>query len=315
MSATGRNLPRPPCRGDDAAGIEKLRSFWQGAAGFWGWRGAWTAWILSGILLLVVLLNLAASYGMNVWHRGIFDALQARESGPVLQLSLLYLPLLAGSVFLTVMQVFARMPMHRRWRAWLNKALVDRWLRNGRYYQLNLTGGVHNPECRIADDVRIATEAPIEFAAGMATAVLSAATFIVVLWTVGGAFTFHVGDTAFAVPGFLVIAAVIYASIASGLMSVTGRRLIAVLESKDQAEAEYRYVLTRVRENGEGVALLKGEEEERRGIDASFSTAFRAWREVCIQTMQTTIVSQTSSYITPILPIILCAPKFLDNSM
>jgi vitamin B12/bleomycin/antimicrobial peptide transport system ATP-binding/permease protein len=31
--------------------------------------------------------------------------------------------------------------------------------------------------------------------------------------------------------------------------------------------------------------------------------------------MRTTIVSQTSGYIAPILPIILCAPKFLDNEM
>lgn len=31
--------------------------------------------------------------------------------------------------------------------------------------------------------------------------------------------------------------------------------------------------------------------------------------------MKTTIVSQTSGYIAPILPIILCAPKFLNGSM
>ena len=31
--------------------------------------------------------------------------------------------------------------------------------------------------------------------------------------------------------------------------------------------------------------------------------------------MKTTIVSQTSSYIAPVLPILLCAPKYLDGSM
>src|SRR5215470_14687944 len=138
-----------------------LRSFWQGAAGFWGERGARASWVLSGILLLIVLVSLAASFGMNRWHRVIFDALQARDADTVVQLSMLYVPLLAGSVFLTVMQLWARMTMQRRWREWLNKLLVDRWLKNGCYYQLNLVGGAHkNPECRIADDVRIATEAP-----------------------------------------------------------------------------------------------------------------------------------------------------------
>jgi len=279
-----------------------------------------TPWILSAVLLVIVLLNLAASYGMNLWNRVIFDALQARDSGTVVTLSLLYLPLLAGSVFLIVMQVFARMTMQRHWRAWLNSVLVDRWLAAGRHYRLTLAGlaghgGPNNPECRIADDLRIATDAPVEFATGITTAVLSAATFIVVLWTVGGAFTFHVAGAAFTIPGFLVVAAIVYAVTASTLMSTIGAALVATVERKDQAEAEYRYLLTRVRENGEGIALLQGEDEERRGIDTSFAAVLHNWRDVCLATLRTTVVSQTSGYVAPILPIILCAPKFLDNSM
>lgn len=309
----------PEATGEEAVERETrplLRSFWQNAAGFWGERGTRASWVLSGILLLIVLVSLVASYSMNVWNRVIFDALEKKDSATVLELSMLYLPLLAASVFLTVSQLWARMTMQRRWREWLNKLLIDRWLKNGRYYQLNLVGGIHkNPECRIADDVRIATEAPVEFAASATSAVLSAAMFIAVLWTVGGAFTVHIGGAALTIPGFLVVAAAVYAVVASGTMLVAGRRLVAVSENKDQAEAEYRYLLTLVRENGEGIALLHGDEEERRGAAEAFKAVFRGWRDVCIQTMRTTIVSQTSGYIAPILPIILCAPKYLDNAM
>jgi len=305
--------------GEEAVELETrflLRTFWQSAAGFWGERGTRASWVLSGILLLIVLVSLVASYSMSVWNRVIFDALEKRDSATVLELSILYLPLLAGSVFLTVWQLWARMTMQRRWREWLNKLLLDRWLKNGRYYQLNLVGSVHkNPECRIADDLRIATEAPVEFATGAISAVLSATMFIAVLWTVGGAFTVYIGGTALTIPGFLVVAAAVYAVAASGTMLVAGRCLVAVSENKDQAEAEYLYLLTRVRENGEGIALLHGDDEERRGADKSFKTVFLAWRDVCIQTMRTTIVSQISGYIAPILPIVLCAPKFLDNAM
>jgi putative ATP-binding cassette transporter len=289
---------------DEDAGERKrrylLRRFWKSAAGFWGPRGPRLSWVLSATLLLIVLLNLAASYGMNVWTRVIFDALQKRDSDTVLLLSMLYLPLLAASVFFGVMQVYARMTTQRRWREWLNNQLVDRWLKNGRYYQLNLVSGAHkNPEYRVADDVRIATEAPIDFVTGMTTAVLSAATFIVVLWTIGGALTVHLGGMAITIPGFLVIAAVIYAVAASGSMVVIGRRFITVSENKNQVEAEYRYVLTRLRENGESIALLRGDDEERSGVDKSLKTVLRAWRDICIQNMRTTIVSQTSSYIAP----------------
>jgi ABC-type uncharacterized transport system fused permease/ATPase subunit len=118
---------------------------------------------------------------MNLWNRVIFDALQTRDSGTVLKLSMLYVPLLAVSVLLSITQLCARMTIQRRWRKWLNKLLSDRWLKNGRYYQLDLVAGGHkNPECRIADDVRIATEAPIELATGATSAILSAVMFIVV---------------------------------------------------------------------------------------------------------------------------------------
>ncbi len=98
-------------------------------------------------------------------------------------------------------------------------------------------------------------------------------------------------------------------------MVIIGRRFVAVSERKNQSEAEYRYPLTRLRENGESIALIHGEEEERSGVNKALAAVLRNWRNICIQAMRTTIVSQTSSYIAPILPVILCAPKYLDGSM
>jgi putative ATP-binding cassette transporter len=294
-----------------------LGRFWLSARGFWGPpRGDRLAWLLTGTILLTVLLYLAASYGMNVWNRAIFDALERRDGGTVLYLSLIYVPLLVASVTVMLLQVYARMTTQRRWRAWLNNHLLDRWLKNGRYYQLNLVGGDHqNPEYRIADDVRVATESPVEFATGLLTAVLSAVTFILVLWTIGGALTFTIAGATITIPGFLVLAAMIYAVLASGSMVFIGRRFITVSENKNQAEAEYRYVLTRLRENGESIAVLGGEEEERNAVDGSLTNVLRRWRQICFQTVRTTIISQTSGYIAPVLPIILCAPKFLNGTM
>src|ERR1700745_3826281 len=136
-----------------------LRTFWRTARGFWGGQRRAIAWSLSGGLLLVVLLNSAASYGMNLWTRAIFDALQNKNSQTVLFLSLLYFALLAASVGVNVAQVYGGMPLQRTWRRWLTDTIIDRWLTAGRYYQLNLVSGEHqNPESRIADDVRVATE-------------------------------------------------------------------------------------------------------------------------------------------------------------
>jgi vitamin B12/bleomycin/antimicrobial peptide transport system ATP-binding/permease protein len=128
-----------------------LRRFWQSGRGYWGKHGHGSAWPLTGATLLVIVCNLATLYGINTWNRGIFDALEKHDATRVLKLALLYFPLLAASVFLIVMQVHTRMTMQRRSRAWLNDYLIDRWLANGRYYQLNLVSGDHqNPEFRFA---------------------------------------------------------------------------------------------------------------------------------------------------------------------
>ncbi len=94
-----------------------------------------------------------------------------------------------------------------------------------------------------------------------------------------------------------------------------GKNFVVVSEGKNQAEAEYRYALTRIRENGESIALLGGEEEERAGIDRSFGNVVRQWVRICGQHMRTTVVSHGSSMIAPVIPILLAAPKYLDGSM
>ncbi|HEX2336245.1 MAG TPA: ABC transporter ATP-binding protein/permease [Hyphomicrobiaceae bacterium] len=292
-----------------------LRRFWQTASHFWS-SGGTSAWTLTGGLMLIIVCLLGAAYAMNAWNRAIFDGLQNRDVAAVGKLSILYFVILAVSVLLSVFQVYARMTLQRKWRAWLTNSLVDRWLARGRYYQLNLLRGDHaNPEYRIADDVRIATESPVDFVSGVTQALLSAAMFIVVLWTIGGALDISVGGLQLHIPGFLVIAALVYAIVASGSMMLIGNRFVQASEAKNQAEAEYRYVITRLRENGESIALIRGEEEERIGLDRTLGKVLAGWADIAKQNMKTTIISQTSNYIAPVLPIILCAPKFLDQSM
>src|SRR6188472_610287 len=267
--------PDPELSPEEAEQARKdylLTRFWISAKGFWGKSGDRLAWVFSIGLLILIVANVGFQYGINVWNRAIFDAIEKRDSASVYYLTAVFFPLAIGSVVLGVAQVFTRMGIQRRWRAWLTNAVISRWLASGRYYQLNLVGGDHkNPEYRIAEDLRIATDSPVDFVAGVTSAFLSAATFIVVLWTIGGALTVTIAGSTVTIPGFLVIAAIVYAAIASGSIMTIGRSFVQVSEDKNQAEAEFRYTLIRVRENGESIALLGGEQEERDGIDKSFT--------------------------------------------
>ncbi|MFD2054024.1 ABC transporter ATP-binding protein/permease [Mesorhizobium calcicola] len=293
-----------------------LRRFWISARGYWSRRGDRLAWPFTIGVLLLICINIGFQYGINVWNRSIFDALEQRNARNVYFLSAVFVPLVICSGSLVVAQVYLRMTIQRRWRSWLTTAVIARWLASGRYYQLNLVSGDHqNPEARITEDLRIATESPVDFIAGVLNAFLSASTFIVVLWTIGGALSLPIAGSSITIPGFLVITAMIYAAITSTSMVVIGRNFIHLSEQKNQAEAELRYTLTRVRENGESIALLGGEEEERSGIDRNFGHVLRQWALLTGQHMRTALVSQGSSLFAPVVPILLCAPKFLEGDM
>ena len=310
------DLKLTPEEEDQARRAYLLKRFWISARGYWGKNGDRFAWPVSIGLLLLIAANVAFQYRVNVWNRGLFDAIEQRNAASVYSLGALFPLLVIGSVGLVTVQVYVRMLIQRRWRSWLTKALIARWLANGRYYQLNLIGGDHqNPEARISEDMRIATESPVDFVAGVISAFVSASTFIVVLWTIGGSLTLPIGVTPITIPAFLVIAAVLYAAITSSSIAFIGRKFVQVSEAKNQVEAEFRYTLTRVRENGESIALLGGEEEERNDLDKTFANVRQQWRLLAHQYMRTTLVSHGSMLIAPVVPVLLCAPKFLDGSM
>ena len=289
--------------------------FWASARGYWG-RDSRRAWALTIGLIFLVAGTLAVGLVLNRWNKWFFDALEQRNAAELLRQGLIFVPLAASSVAMGVASVYFRMTIQRLWRAWMNGHVLDQWLAHDRYYQLNLVRGDHqNPEYRISEDLRVATDAPVDFAVGLLTAVLSASAFIVVLWTIGGSLSFPVAGMTVTIPGFLVLGAVGYALIGSVSMLFIGRRFIVVSEQKNQTEAEYRFVLQRVRENGESIALLGGESEERAGLERSFASVLGRWRDLCFQHMRTTVVSHTSSLVVWAVPVLLAAPKYLDGSM
>ena len=293
-----------------------LARFWDSALGFWRKGGGRTAWLLTFMVIAIALVNLVLQYRLNVWHRVTFDALDKRDGSGLLYQALFFFPLIAAIVGVAAAATYAKMTLQRRWREWLNAHVLDHWLTGGRYYQLNLVPGDHtNPEYRVAEDLRMSVDAPVEFLIGVFSAVSSAIVFIGVLWFIGGELTIPLGSTMLRIPGFLVVAAVAYAALASGSMVMIARAFISVSENKNQAEADYRYMLTRLRENGESIAMLGGGNEERAGLDGAFSTVRQRWYDLMMQYIRTTLVSQSSSGLAPIIPILLCAPKYVAGTM
>ena len=123
--------PDPELSPEEAEQVRKdylLTRFWISARGYWGKKGDRLAWMFTLGLLVLIVANVGFQYGINVWNRAIFDAIEKRDSATVYYLAAVFFPLAIGSVLLGVAQVFARMGIQRRWRAWLTNAVISRWL-------------------------------------------------------------------------------------------------------------------------------------------------------------------------------------------
>ena len=61
----------------------------------------------------------------------------------------------------------------------------------------------------------------------------------------------------------MVLLALAYGGLMSGLMLYVGRPLVSCFARKNEAEGIFRFALMRLRENAESVALLRGADSEK----------------------------------------------------
>ncbi len=183
-------------------------AFCRFAGGWWRGETGRQAWILTLGLGAFLALSTGATVALNQWNRWFFDALEKKDVAGV------WTAVLAAAAIIAVMSaigvgiVLTRETLQIRWRAWLIDSLVGRWLGERRFYHLNATRTEPaNPEYRIADDTRWATEPLTDLGIGLVIAVLSAAAFISILWTVGGSFPLVLGGTTIVIPAYMVLVA------------------------------------------------------------------------------------------------------------
>ena len=256
--------------------------------------------------------NTAVQYGVNRWNAFFFDSLQQKSQKGVLTALVLFAVLAVAASLISVFSLTSRVKLQVFWRQWLTKRLTARWLDSQRFYRLSIAApDLDAPEFRIAEDARVATEPVVEFGTGIMNAILAALVFFVVLWTVGGTIEVY-GVT---IPGFMVIAAVVYSGVMSGSMLIFGRPLIHRIEEKNAAEARLRTEMGRVRENAESIALIGGEADEIRSLHETLHLLVDAWMRQLKQWSRMMWLMGSNWAVAPVVPLLLEAPNFLAGRM
>ncbi|HEY1243810.1 MAG TPA: ABC transporter ATP-binding protein/permease [Hyphomicrobiaceae bacterium] len=297
-----------------------VAAFARFAGGYWaGGAAAWGAWALTVGLAAFLALSVAATYALSLWNRWFFNSLEARNEDAVVQAVLVFPLIIAWMAAVGVGTVLSRETLQVRWRAWIVRQLVERWLGNRRFYHLNVTGREPpNPEYRISDDTRWATEPLVDLGIGLVQALGSAALFISVLWTVGGSISLDLGSLgSMAVPGYMMWMSLAYGVIASGLMLWVGAPLVGFVGRKNEAEGYFRFAMMRVRDNAESVALMNGGPYEQAILGRFYDTVVARWMAMVWRHGRLTWITNASGPMIQfqIVPLLFAAPKYLSGDL
>lgn len=292
-----------------------LARFWQSASLFWRTRKGWVTFLVI-YLIVVVLLQLLLQVLLNLWNRNFFDLLARKDGHALWVLAQLFVPLAAASIFLAAASVWGRMTAQRSWREAMTRHVIEKWLANERFRHLNhLVKGSENPEYRIAVDIRVATDAPIDLVLAFFSSLLTAIAFFSVLWTVGGSLDISIFGVTVTIPGYLVLGVIVYSSATSALMIFFGHHLTSVIERMNQTEAEFRAAADAFREEPDHGGPRPEDAIKTDTLWLKLQAVLLWWREFCWQLVRTTFVSHGNFLFAPVVAWLLCVPKYLSGAM
>jgi putative ATP-binding cassette transporter len=274
---------------------------------------------LAILVAAVVLVIVATAYGqirLNRWNRPFFDALSRRDLRDFFfQLGVFFL--IAGCLLvLNVLQRWLAETLQVKLREGLVRSLLQDWMLPRRAFWLANAGtmGV-NPDQRIHEDARKLCELSADLGIGLLQASILFGTFAGVLWVLSSGFSVRIGDQDYAIPGFLVWAAVIYASAGSLLSYWVGRGLINRNAERYAREADLRFSLVRVNEHVDDISLAAGEADEKRRIELHLENVLAAMRRIVLGHTNLTWVTAGFGWVMIVAPILVAAPLYFTGKV
>jgi vitamin B12/bleomycin/antimicrobial peptide transport system ATP-binding/permease protein len=300
--------------------VNKIRStlaiVWRIAAPYFRSEDKLAGRTLLAAVIAIELSLVGIDVLLNQWNNRFYNALQERNwDGFVREIGIFSL-LAACYIGLAVYQLYLNQWLQIRWRRWLTSHYLGEWLQDANHYRMQLQGdAADNPDQRITDDVKLFVERTLDIGVGLLSAVVTLASFIVILWGLSAASPLTIFGREFTIPGYLVWGALIYAVFGTALTQWIGSPLVNLDFQQQRYEADFRFNLVRVRENSEQIALLQGESAERQRLSERFGRVVDNWYGIMQRTKRLTAFTASYSQAAVIFPYILVAPAYFADKI
>jgi putative ATP-binding cassette transporter len=271
------------------------------------------------LLTALVVAILVTTYGqiiLNRWNQPFYDSItRADLSGFLYQLGV-YFAIVGSLLVLDVAQRWLNETTKFRLREGLTRDLFALWMAPRRAFWLATSGTpvAVNPDRRMTEDANKLCELSFDLLTGLFRSSALLVSFAGVLWTVSDDVTFRVSGVDYAIPGFMLWAAIAYAALGSVLSYLVGRGLVHRNANRYVREAELRFALVRVNEHVDAIALAAGEAVERGRLETHLSNLVLATRRLVRGLTSLTWVTAGFGWIAGIAPILVAAPLYFGGT-
>jgi len=276
-------------------------------------------WAGRGLLAAVIAIELALVGNdvlLNQWRARFYNALQEKDSDSFIREMLVFCALATVLVALQVYQLYLNQWLQIRWRSWMTTKYLGDWMHDANHYRMQLQGdAADNPDQRMSDDVKLFVSQTLALGVGLLSSIVSLTSFVIILWGLSAAAPLVLYGIDFTIPGYLVLAALVYAIFGTALTQWIGSPLVTLDFNQQRLEADFRFNLVRVRENSEQIALLKGEPAERERLSERFSRVIANWYGIMSRTKRLTAFTQSYAQAAVVIPFALVSPAYFANKI
>ena len=292
------------------------RNFTRIATPYFRGDDRWPGRILLVSVIALQLFQVWLNVKFNSWYNTFYNALQNKDWNVFIYQLGVFSILAAAFIVTAVYQLYLQQWLQIRWRRWLTKRYLGRWLEQGTHYRMRLKGDqADNPDQRIADDIRQFISSSLDIGIALLGSIVTLVSFVVILWNLSAATPLMIGSKSFEVPGYLVWAALIYAIIGTWVTHLVGRPLVKLNFDQQRYEADFRFSLVRLRENAEQVTLLSGEEAEEGRLRDRFANVVRNWYGIMQRTKRLTFLTAGYNQVAIIFPFLVVSPVYFFGAM
>jgi putative ATP-binding cassette transporter len=276
-------------------------------------------WAGRALLATVVLLELASVFlnvQFNEWNARFYNAVQEKNWDIFKSELLFFCGLAVLFIIAAVYQLYLQQWLRIRWRNWLTEKYLARWLDRGTHYRMRTVGDpADNPDQRIAEDLELFTVRSIELSIGLLNAVVTLASFIAILWMLSNQAGVPLFGFDVKIPGYLVWVSLVYACVGTLITHLIGNVLAALNFNQQRFEADFRYHLVRIRENGEQIALLEGEEMEKAELGTRFGRLVANFRQIMWAQKRLTWFTSGYDQASIIFPYVVVSPAYFAGTI